>query len=323
MQPCPLRLLTRVPRTVEVPAVDRRTFLCLIEKRAVATTARLAGTQAQRRPSTRQTGGCLVTGSEEWSTEQMLRQLGTPAAGEAWKFFLRHHTPLILSVGRQYHHDEQRLRDCYLFVCERLCDDGFRRLRAYRPADSVQFATWLRAVVGRLCVDWLRSEFGRQRRFRAITGLPELEQQVYALRFEQGLSIPSCYQALSARFPELTEVQLAAVVRRISGTLTSRQRWLLAARNRPVLSLDEPEVLREASLARDDDDPERHAADEEQQARLATALEQLEPQQRLLLKLRYQQGLTLQEVARLAGLQDLFRARYLVQQALQRLQSLL
>lgn len=262
-------------------------------------------------------------GEEIGSTENLLQRLATPAAGEAWKLFLRRYTPLIVSVTRQYHHDEQRLRDCYLFVCERLCDDGFRRLRAYRPAEGAQFATWLRAVVGRLCVDWLRREFGRQRRFRVIAGLTELEQQVYALRFEQGLSIPACYQALSARFPEVTEGQLAAVVRRISDTLTSRQRWLLATRSKPMLSLEEPEVHREAALAVDGDDPERRACDEEQHARLEGALQQLEPQQRLLLKLRYQQGRTLQEVARLAGLQDPFRARYLVQKALQRLQSLL
>ena len=264
-----------------------------------------------------------MTDLETWSNDQLLQRLATPAAGEAWKEFLRRHTPTIVSVTRQYHHDEQRLRDCYLFVCEGLSDDGFRRLRAYRPAEGAQFSTWLRAVVGRLCVDWLRNEYGRQRRFRAIAGLPELEQQVYALRFEQGLSIPACYQALSARFPEVTEVQLAAVVRRISGSLTSRQRWLLATRNRPVLSLEEPEVGREAELAVDGDDPERRACEEEQHARLEGALQQLEPQQRMLLKLRYQQGRTLQEVARLAGLQDPFRARYLVQQALQQLQSLL
>lgn len=265
-----------------------------------------------------------MTGHESWSNDQLLQRLATPAAGEAWKLFLRRHTSLIVSVARQYHHDEQRLRDCYLFVCEKLCDDGFRRLRAYSPVGGAQFATWLRAVVGRLCVDWLRSEFGRQRRFRAIAELPELEQQVYAHRFEQGLSIPACYEAISAKFPQVTEVQLASVIRHLNRQLTPRQHWLLATRNRTALSIDEPEVRREASLARGgDDDPESRAAAEQQQARLEAALEQLDSQQRLLVKLRYQQGLTLQEVARLAGLKDPFHARYLVQQALLRLQSLL
>lgn len=265
-----------------------------------------------------------MTGHENWSNEKLLQRLATPAAGEAWKLFLRRHTSLIVSVARQYHHDDQRLRDCYLFVCEKLCDDGFRRLLAYRPAEKVRFSSWLRAVTANLCVDWLRSEFGRQRRFRAIAELPELEQQVYAHRFEQGLSIPACYEAISAKFPQVTEVQLASVIRRINRKLTPRQHWLLATRSRTALSIDEPEVRREASLAQGgDDDPERHAAAEQQQVRLEAALEQLDTRQRLLLKLRHQQGLTLQEVARLAGLKDPFRARYLVQQALLRLQSLL
>lgn len=261
---------------------------------------------------------------ETWSSEKLLQRLATPAAGEAWKLFLRRHTPLIVSVARQYHHDEQRLRDCYQFVCEKLCDDGFHRLRAWRRADQVRFSSWLRAVVANLCVDWLRSEFGRQRRFRAIAGLPELEQQVYALRFEQGLSIPACYEAVRARFPDLTEVQLAGIVRRLNRKLTPRQHWLLATRNRAAVSIDDPDAGGEVALAlAGGDDPESLAVTEEQQKRLEAALHQLDARQRLLLKLRYQQGLTLQEVARVAGLEDPFRARYQVQQALARLQSLL
>jgi RNA polymerase sigma factor (sigma-70 family) len=265
-----------------------------------------------------------VSDHETWSNEKLLQRLATPAAGEAWTLFLRRHTPLIVSVARQYHHDEQRLRDCYLFVCEKLCDDGFRRLRAFRQADAVQFSSWLRAVTANLCVDWLRREFGRQRRFRTIAALPELEQAVYALRFEQGLSLPACYEAARERFPELTEVQLAGVVRRLNRKLTPRQHWLLATRNRTAISIDDPDAAGEVALAlAGGDDPEHLAVSEEQRQRLHAALRQLDARQRLLLKLRYQQGLTLQEVARLAGLEDPFRARYQVQQALERLQSLL
>jgi RNA polymerase sigma factor (sigma-70 family) len=265
-----------------------------------------------------------LVSEETWSTEKLLQRLATPAAGEAWKIFLRRHTALIVSVARHYHHDEQRLRDCYLFVCEKLCDDGFRRLLAYRQTDTVQFSSWLRAVVANLCVDWLRAEFGRQGRFRAIAKLPELEQEVYAHRFEQGLSIAACYEAIRVRFPDLTEVQLAGVIRRLNRKLTPRQHWLLATRGRITVSFDDPEVQGEASLlSGGGDDPENRAVSDEQQRRVSAALRQLDPQQRLLLQLRYQQGLTLQEVARLAGFDDLFRARYLVQQALARLQALL
>jgi RNA polymerase sigma factor (sigma-70 family) len=62
--------------------------------------------------------------------------------------------------------------------------------------------------------------------------------------------------------------------------------------------------------------PEEVAQDAQQQERLAAALAQLPPPQRLLLRLRYEQDLTLAEVARLAGLHDPFRANRQIQAAL-------
>jgi RNA polymerase sigma factor (sigma-70 family) len=62
--------------------------------------------------------------------------------------------------------------------------------------------------------------------------------------------------------------------------------------------------------------PEEVAQDEQQQERLAAALAQLPPPQRLLLRLRYEQDLTLAEVARLTGLHDPFRANRQIQAAL-------
>ncbi|MGD8358244.1 MAG: sigma-70 family RNA polymerase sigma factor [Lysobacterales bacterium] len=262
--------------------------------------------------------------AEDWSIEDLLERLATPAAGEAWKAFLRKFTPLLVSICQQYHHDEQRLRDCYLFVCEKLCDDAFARLRTYQKVQDARFSSWLRAVTANLCVDWLRGEFGRQRRFRAIQRLPELEQAVYEQRYEQGLSIAECYEALSVKFPELTEVRLAGVIRRVNSELTSRQHWLLSRRGRAVVSFDDPEIRREASLATGGgDDPESSVLSREEVERVDLALQKLESDQRVLLKLRFQQGLTLKEVARLAGLTDAFQARYQLQLALDQLRKLL
>jgi len=265
-----------------------------------------------------------LAGQNNWSTEEMLQRLVSPEAGDAWQFFIHRFTPLLVSVARQYHQDPQRLRDCYLYVCEKLCDHEFARLQAYAKVEGVGFSSWLRAVTANLCVDWLRSEFGRRRRFRAIRRLPELEQAVYEHRFEQGLSISACYETLSTRFPDLTEVQLAGVIRRVNRELTARQHWLLSTRKPAMLPIENPDVRREASLVSGgSENPENQEIEREEQARVDAALRQLEPNQRLLLKLRYQQGLTLKEVARLAHLDDAFQARYQVQLALRRLQELL
>jgi len=255
--------------------------------------------------------------------DNLLEQLGTANAGAAWTVFLRRYTPLILGVARQYQCDQQSLNDCYLFVCEKLIDDDFRRLRAWRHED-VRFASWLRAVVANLCVDWLRSVQGRRRPFRSMTDLTGPERLVYTHRFTFGASLRECHEAVAINYPELTELDVAAIIRRINRLLTPQQHWTLAHQRRMAASLDDAEIFREAEQTRDvHATPEEFAASEQQQERLRQALRQLTTQQQLLLKLRYQEGLSLKEVARLAGQENLQRARYQIQLALERLQALL
>ena len=52
---------------------------------------------------------------------------------------------------------------------------------------------------------------------------------------------------------------------------------------------------------------------------LEAAMARLRPRQRLLIRLRYQQELTLEEIARLTGLPDPFRANRQIQAALEAL----
>ena len=65
--------------------------------------------------------------------------------------------------------------------------------------------------------------------------------------------------------------------------------------------------------------PEKSASLLQNQARLQQALTSLSSHQRLLIKLRYQQDLSLKEVARLTRLGDPFRARRHIQAALDQL----
>lgn len=258
------------------------------------------------------------------SNTQLLRMLATPSAGLAWQEFLARHTPLMLSVIRQYQHQEQRVHDCYIFVCEKLTDDGFRRLRSWRRQGKTRFSTWLRAVVSNLCVDWHRQEFGRQRPFRSLSDLSDLELRVYHLRFEQGASLSDCLQAIAGEHPLVSEMELAGIIRQLNLTLTPRQHWLLSTRKRVAVSVDEPEVRREASMVEKSlDETEHHAVSSEEQQRLEEALRQLPTVQRLVLRLRFQQELTLKETAWAAGLEDEFKARYLISKALKQLNTLL
>jgi RNA polymerase sigma factor (sigma-70 family) len=121
-----------------------------------------------------------------------------------------------------------------------------------------------------------------------------------------------CLQVLKNRFTKITLDEISDTNARLHSALSSKQRWQLSiARNEPR-SKDESTTEIEA----DDDGPELLVQSDEEKRRLEKAMARLEPQQRLLLQLRYQQDLTLREVAQLTGSTDPFKARRQIDAAL-------
>ncbi len=257
----------------------------------------------------------------------LISRLQTAGAGKAWKQFLDSYAPTIMHVASQYEYDRDRLNDCYLYICEKLSDNDFRRLLSYRPDSSAGFRSWLGVVIANLCIDWRRREDGRARPFKSITELSQLDQLIFKYRFEQGMGLQECLGTLQGEFPDLTTSQLAGTVSRLNETLTPGQHWLLGARRAETVSLDSTEFSPSPNASLDPADPtpgpEELAEQGEEQDRLSRALDQLTPRQRLLIKLRYQQDLTLKEVARLTRLGDPFRTRRHIQAALDKLARLL
>lgn len=263
----------------------------------------------------------------EDSITEWIERLASNDAGVAWAEFLDEYTPLIRHVVRRHEHDPAEADDTFNYVCEALSDGGFRRLRSFRPDGPARFRTWLIAVVANLCRDWRRRRRGRVRLVQAVAQLPALDQQVYRLMFVQGYSRADCLVALAPRFPGLTDSVVAQVSARLFGLLTPQQRWQLSSRpHAPIRNgsrsgkiEDDPMTWVEAG----EPGPEEVTAALQEQQRLRQALSGLTPQQRLLLRLRYEQGLTLSEVARLTRQPDPFRANRQVHAALEALARLM
>ena len=254
------------------------------------------------------------------SISDLLAGLASANPSAAWKEFLQRCSPAILQIVRRYENDPQRVTECFDHVCAGLSDHGFRRLLGFQQDGPAQFRTWLMAVTANLCVDWRRRKRGRFRPVRAVTHLPELDQLVYRYLYVRGLPRAECLRRLRPRFPDLTDQQLSDINARLFSLLSPQQRWQLGMRMATTgpqgetltLDVDDDSIqLEDASAG-----PEEVAQDEQQQERLAAALAQLPPAQRLLLRLRYEQDLTLAEVARLTGLHDPFRANRQIQAAL-------
>lgn len=239
----------------------------------------------------------------------LLNRLSSVDAGPAWVEFLDRYSRLIMNTANQFEYEQDRINECFLFVCEKLNDDGFRRLLNFNTRGTARFRTWLGTVVFNLCVDWHRKEFGRVTLLPAISALPAFDQSVYRLVIEQGIKKETCFQTLRADFPDLTRELVAISVSRIFSLLTPRQRWQISVRNRGrKQARGDPAQGRVEHLPDPGSGPETQAQTQQELEALQNAISHLPANQRLLLKLRFQEGLSLKKIAQLKHLGDSNRA---------------
>lgn len=254
------------------------------------------------------------------SVQLLLAQLRSPSSDEVFARFLALFSSSIQQLARQYTNDHNRLNDCYLFVTEKLSANNFHRLVSYKPEGSASFRSWFNVIIANLCIDWHRQQRGRPRFFKSILNLSRFDQSVFKYRFQQRLGMDACFETLRCRFPECDRLQLAGAVARISLSLTPAQMKSLYAQQSRTVSLDEHQDTSSANeLPNPGPCPETTTIFGQDQERLQQALAMLSPHHRLLIKLRYQQDLSLKEVARLTRLGDPFRARRHIQAALDQL----
>ena len=121
---------------------------------------------ASQQPATR-AEECQVTPDRSDVHPQELRNLleaVDPAAREAaWDAFVARHSRLLLHVARRVMPASEGAMDAYAHLLERLRRDDCRALTAFTPDGRSRFTTWLVVVVRRMCVDFYRQKYGRQR----------------------------------------------------------------------------------------------------------------------------------------------------------------
>ncbi|MEP6718400.1 MAG: sigma-70 family RNA polymerase sigma factor [bacterium] len=242
----------------------------------------------------------------EESVNNLLERLSSSNPEEGWSLFLQEYSSLILQVARHLEHDADLVGDCFQFVCERLSDSSFQKLRKFRPEGPASFSTWLRAVVRNLCLDWRRKQFGRARVFKSIARLSTFDQEVFRHVYERGISFDDTFQSLRSKFPDLTLARLAESRHRIEKELTTKQRWLLGAalaqRFRETTVNSEVIESATANILDPRPSPETEAVSRERTAALRRALVRLPQRERLLMRLRFEQELTLDQIAKVLGL---------------------
>jgi len=262
----------------------------------------------------------------EKSEASLVRQLKTPDAWTAWTEILNRYASLIMKTASQFEYQQNRKNECFLFVSEKLSEDGFKRLLNYDARRNTSFRTWLITVVFNLCIDWHRKEFGRAYLLPAISALPGFDQLVFRYSFEQGMTGQDCLQALSTEFPDVTRRQLSRAISRVHGVLTPRQRWQIGVRHRRQRRSGDRsgeaglhDVDKLPTPARD---PAIMAQKQQELDALQAAQARLSDRQRLLLHLRFHAGLTLDQIAQFVRLGDSSRAWRHIEKALKALSDL-
>ena len=255
--------------------------------------------------------------------EQILRQLTSPSADDAWGEFLEQYAAQIYQVVCHFQPDRDKASDCFQFICEQLIQNDFRRLRAFKADGAAKFSTWLRAVVRNLCIDWHRKETGRPRAFKSIRKLSAFDQQVFSLLYERGVTLQEGLQLLLSTYPNANEATLTKSRERIEAGLTVQQRWLLNSRtlrsNPSEFMTDLEEVG--ATVVDPRADPEAEAILKERYRQLMRRTKKLSDHDRMLIRLRFEQELGLDQIAKLLNLGNAQRVDRQLKQILAQLRE--
>jgi RNA polymerase sigma factor (sigma-70 family) len=255
----------------------------------------------------------------------ILQGIRSADADKAWVEFLDLYGPILYHTALAHTANEDAAADCYVHICQRLADHRFKRLLKFNLEGKASFVTWLRVVGRNLCFDWHRIHSGRHRPFKALSDLSPVELEVYKLRFTQGVSEGETFEEIRKLFPAIAADELFAIEEKLEKSLTARQRWLLSSRRQPYLSsavaVAGEEETDPITIEPADSQPNQEIvfATAEQKAQLRRLLASLPPTERLLLQLRFEQELSLDEVARLCGLGDGQRAHRKITAVLKKL----
>jgi RNA polymerase sigma factor (sigma-70 family) len=177
--------------------------------------------------------------------DKLLSAADSEEKDAAWQAFVRRYSRVLLHTVHSHSHTYDGAMDQYAFVLERLRKDDCRRLRLYLADGRTTFPTWLVVVANRLCVDYARQLYGRQR---------------------------------ETKTREDTAPETAIV----------RQRLV-------------DQIWADVDLGGLQDvysrDPERRLRESELKEALAGATRDLEPRDRLLLQLKFEEGMSAREIA--------------------------
>jgi RNA polymerase sigma factor (sigma-70 family) len=171
------------------------------------------------------------------------------------------------------------------YVQLRLVENDYSILRRY--GERSPFEAYMATVASRLLQDFLRHEKGRWHPSETAKRAGEIGIQLEALVYRDGRSHDEAYEVLKQRHPALTRQAFEALVSLIPARASRR---LIPLEELPVL------LFREASVA-----PERLLMAAEVSSTIRRRIAAMEALDQLILRLHFDTGMTVAEMARSLG----------------------
>ncbi len=208
----------------------------------------------------------------------------------AWKEFLSLYSNLFLSIIAKYTKVHDEAMEKYLFICSKLCKDNFHILKKFNAASHFRkpkLSTWLTVVVKNLCVDEFRSNHGRQRIPSAIQALNDFDICIFKLHYWFGYKDTEICRVFSNM--ENGNEKVMNSISKISQLLKNSKAGNYKNFDPIFIELDETKFIL----------PDNDTAFDELSERIANSIGKLTAVQNMVLKLRFWEGLSPQEIAAL------------------------
>jgi DNA-directed RNA polymerase specialized sigma subunit len=249
--------------------------------------------------------------NENFISDLELLSLFQKEPQRAWEIFIDRYADTIFKTLQRSGYDYDQAMERFVYVCEKLCEQNFRRLKTIQhTGNQGQLTPWLIQVVKRLSINWAWSQEGRDRLFKSIATLTEREQKIFELYFRRGLLPTEIHEQLLLEHENKLEIaDVFEALEKIFACLSENRLWRLLSqlnRVRQTLSFDAVDEETGFNLEPIDeqDNPEDFLIRQEENKQFEKALEVLSVKEKLVVEFRYEETMSVKEIAEVLKLEE-------------------
>ena len=243
----------------------------------------------------------------------------------AWNVFLQQYNRLVMAVISKMTKDYDDKMELYAHALLHLKKNNCEKLIAYfEKPRSYNFETWIAVVTRNCCMDWFRKEKGRKRLIKCIKELPGIDQWIFRYHYQYGYSYEVVYQLLKTKHGYTKSISdMMIIVDKIDDLVQQKTKWNLDKNWRSIfttLPQEELELYDQKHLQQTTSpNLEQEVVHDDTEQILNDALNSLSNQNQLIIRLYYLKGLTLEKIARVLKMKNIWQVQRKLKKALKQL----